>query len=84
LEEYNESLRSLDKALELNSTNAVAWNNKGRVFFSQEKYEEAISCFDRALEIDRGYETAWVNKGLAWERLERILKNLLIIKLIYY
>ena len=44
---YNESLPLLDKAIELNSKNADAWNTKGLVLMELNS-TEAQSCFEKA------------------------------------
>ena len=58
------------KCLELNSKNAIAWYNKGRILEGLGRYEEAIRCFDKVLEIDPNYEKAKIYKKLAKEKVE--------------
>ncbi|MDD5311456.1 MAG: tetratricopeptide repeat protein [Dehalococcoidia bacterium] len=64
LGKYDEAIRCLDKALELDPRIITAWNNKGASLSKLGKYEEAIRCCDKALEIDLRYVSAWCNKGV--------------------
>ena len=70
-DKYNEAIDCFDKALEIDSNNVDAWNNKANALYSLGRYDEAIQCYDRALEIDEMYTNAWNNKGLALGKLGR-------------
>ena len=63
-----EAIVCYDKALEINPSDAMAWNNKGIVLSNLGKEQEAIACYDKALNFSPIYET-WNYKGIALARL---------------
>jgi tetratricopeptide (TPR) repeat protein len=44
---------------------AVAWNNKGAIFYNMKDYNEALQAYDNAIKINPLYAEAWANKGVA-------------------
>ena len=69
--QYEEAIRSFDKALQLAPENAAAWNNRGVTLKNLELYDEAIKSFDNAIEINPDFAMAWNNKGKALSDLHR-------------
>jgi len=61
---YDEAIKTLDKAIEINPRLAEAWYNKGNALLSLGKYEEAIKAFDKAIEINPQYAKAWNNRRM--------------------
>jgi tetratricopeptide (TPR) repeat protein len=61
---YEEAIRCLDKALELDPCDALAWNNKGASLDKLDRPEEAISCYEKALKVNPQYAHAWGGKGI--------------------
>ncbi|EDX83340.1 tetratricopeptide repeat domain protein [Synechococcus sp. PCC 7335] len=59
----SEALVSLDTALEIDSNNIMAWNNRGHLLIVLGRYKEALDNLNKALEIDPGYSSAWHNQG---------------------
>lgn len=51
-----EALNCLDKALELNPKNLLAWFNKGTYLVVLEDIQQAIRCFDKVLEQDSRHQ----------------------------
>ena len=49
---YEEALRAIDKALELNPDVSTAWYNKGVALDNLGRYEEALQAFDKALALN--------------------------------
>ena len=72
---YEKSIECFDKALEIDSKDADAWNNKGLAPDNLGKYNQAIECYDKALEIDPKNATAWNSKGLALDNLGNGIGN---------
>jgi parallel beta-helix repeat protein len=66
---YNESIASLDRAIELDPSNAALWNNKGAVLNKMSRYKEALQCYNRSLQINPRYTVAWNNRGAAFNNL---------------
>ena len=63
------SIECYDKALEIDPTLAMTWNNKGYVLDKLGKYNEAIECYDKALEIDPNHVLAMKNRDLLLKRM---------------
>ncbi len=62
---YEDAIEAFDKAIKLNPSSAVAWNNKGNALKLQNKHDEAIMAFDKSVELNPKYTDAWNNKGMA-------------------
>ncbi len=66
---YDEALRAIDKALDLNPRNEVAWLNKGNALTKMGRLLDALRCFNAAIQVNPDYEVAWNNKGNTLARL---------------
>src|SRR2546425_988821 len=66
---YDEALRAIDKALDINPRNEVAWVNKGNALTKMGRLVDALRCFNAAIKVSPDYEVAWNNKGNALARL---------------
>jgi tetratricopeptide (TPR) repeat protein len=55
---YEEAIKSYDKAIELDPKFAMAWHNKGNVLYTLERPEEAIKSYDKAIELDPNLASA--------------------------
>ncbi len=66
---YEEALRAIDKALDLNPHNEVAWLNKGNALTKMGRLIDALRCFNAAIKVNPDYEVAWNNKGNTLARL---------------
>lgn len=52
----NESLEAIDKALEIDPKNPIAWEQKGSMLYYQtERYNESLEAYDRAIENISSY-----------------------------
>ncbi len=69
LGQYDEALRAIDKALDLNPRNEVAWLNKGNALTRMGRLIDALRCFNAAIHVNPAYEVAWNNKGNTLARL---------------
>ncbi len=67
---WNESLKSYDRILARNQSNARAWYSKGYTLSRLGRYYDAIICYDRALEIDPKYYQAEYARNEARKELE--------------
>ena len=65
LKRYNESEKWFDSAIEANTQNKYAWNNKGVALGNLGQYNNAIKCYDNALAIDRNFALAYNNRNVA-------------------
>lgn len=68
---YEEAIKYLDKALELDPKNAKALYSKGLLLGKNKKYQESIKCFDKILEINSNNDEAWFSKGLGLLSLKK-------------
>jgi len=66
---YEEALRAIDRALDINPRNEVAWVNKGNALTRMGQLLDALRCFNAAIKVNPLYEVAWNNKGNALARL---------------
>lgn len=66
---YEEALRAIDRALDINPRNEVAWVNKGNALTRMGQLLDALRCFNAAIKVNPSYEIAWNNKGNALARL---------------
>ena len=71
LDRLQEALDALNKAIELDPRNSIAWFNKGCIFGRLGRYEEALDACNKAIEINPQYANAWYNKGNALYELEK-------------
>jgi tetratricopeptide (TPR) repeat protein len=58
-------LNCYDKATEINSQYAIAWNNIVITLEELNNVTEAICCYNKAVDLDPNYIIDWVNKGNA-------------------
>ena len=63
LEDYTESMRVYDKVLDIDVTNADAWNLKSLVFYERKIYGKALDCADKAIDSDPTFGMAWYNRS---------------------
>jgi tetratricopeptide (TPR) repeat protein len=69
----SEALKSINRAIEIDSTNAQYWFNKGDTLFWSGNFEESIICFDNAIELDPDEcDDALAIKGMALIRLNKM------------
>ncbi|MCA9012872.1 MAG: tetratricopeptide repeat protein [Planctomycetaceae bacterium] len=52
LKRYEEELACYERALIIDSDDALLWNNKGSSLHELRRYDEAVACFVRAVELD--------------------------------
>ena len=71
MKQVSEAIKAYDKAIEINSQNSIAWNNKGLTLSSLGKYNEAIKAYDKAIEINPQDSAAWYNKAVTLNRLNK-------------
>src|SRR6266566_3164090 len=52
---YDEALRAIDRALDINPHNEVAWLNKGNAFTKLGRLIDALRCFNAAIKVNPAY-----------------------------
>ena len=63
---YDEAIRILQKAGELDPSNIRIWFNLGTIFHNLKRYEEAITCYKKALQINPNDNNVNRNIGIAY------------------
>jgi len=71
LGEYEEAIKSFDKAIESNPNASLVYNNKGIALRKSGEYLKAIENYNITLELDPNNPHAYNNKGVAFYNLER-------------
>ena len=69
LEDYTESMRAYDKVLDIDVTNADAWNLKSLVYYERKVYGKAIDS-------DPTFGMAWYNRACYLSMLNQIPESL--------
>ena len=68
---YPETLVALDRSLELDPRNAIAWSNRGKALNELGRFEEAFAACEQALALDPKVALLWNNHGWALSGLGR-------------
>lgn len=68
---YESAVKAFDRAIELNSYFAEAWNSKGVALGNLGRYEEALTAIDVAMVLKPNFAFALSNKGVALHNLGR-------------
>jgi tetratricopeptide (TPR) repeat protein len=77
MKRYGEAAECFDQIIELDGSNAKAWNDLGIVQAGAlNDPEEGLASLDRALEIDPNYAHAWYNRGLVLEKMQDYNRSL--------
>ena len=64
LKEYDESLKNVNNAIDINSRNADFWMLQGVVLAAKKQYKEALLSCNKAIEIDSSHFIAWHLQGI--------------------
>jgi tetratricopeptide (TPR) repeat protein len=68
---YTEALVAVDKAIEMDPSNATAWYDKGQIYLAEQKYYNALIAYEKSLIIKPNGADAWNGKGVALTELDR-------------
>ena len=63
MEKYNEAIKLLDKATELEPGNMYLWEDKVDIYQKLKNEQEEFNCYERMLEEWPGYTSALLGKG---------------------
>jgi tetratricopeptide (TPR) repeat protein len=73
---YEESLVSLQQAIELDSEMYTAYHERGMALDELNRYQEALEHYDRTLEIEPASMDTWMNRGNTYRALGQYEKSL--------
>jgi len=76
LEDYTESMKAYDKVLDIDVTNADAWNFKSLVYYERKVDGKALDCADKAIDSDPTFGMAWYNRACYLSMLNQIPESL--------
>ena len=68
---YKEALDAYDRAIELNSRDAIAYFSRGTVYRSLKQYKQAIENFDRAISLAPDFVHAYYIRGNVYSDLKQ-------------
>ncbi|MDD2755995.1 MAG: tetratricopeptide repeat protein, partial [Methanothrix sp.] len=84
----NESMKAIDKTLQIDPRNPLAWEMKGEVLSQMEKYNESVDAYDRAIKNISSYRQdihanqteflsyIWTSKSISLWQLMRYNESL--------
>ena len=83
----NESLEAIDKALEIDPKNPIAWEQKGSMLSQMQRYNESLEAYDNAIENIDSYSQdghsqteflsyTWTSKSISLWQLMRYNESL--------
>ncbi|MBD2576775.1 ATP-binding protein [Oscillatoria sp. FACHB-1406] len=71
MERYEDALKDLDKAIELDPKYDWAIARRGNTYRLMKRYEDALADFNRAIELDPEYKWAIAQRGETYRLMER-------------
>jgi tetratricopeptide (TPR) repeat protein/serine/threonine protein kinase len=71
LNRHEDSLADCSKAIELDSTFALAWNNRGAAYADLGQHDKALADFSKAINLDPKFAAPWRNRGIAYYKLRQ-------------
>jgi len=69
--DFKEALSYYQRAVVINSNNAIAWFNVGLAYGKLGDHQKEIEMYGRAVKIKPDYATVWYNMGLAYYELKK-------------
>ena len=80
LDDHAEALRIYDRILDIDVTNAEAWNLKGLVHYEQKNYAKALDSVEKSIESDPTFGMAWYNKACFLSLLNQVPESIEALK----
>jgi tetratricopeptide (TPR) repeat protein len=68
MDDDDQAIGYYDRAIELNPKDAMAFNNRGNIYFHSGDYARAIVDYTQAIELSPEDATAFYNRGIAFYR----------------
>lgn len=63
------AIENYSKAIELNKRHAAAYNNRGTIYYRNEKYTEAVKDYTKAIALNKMYLSSYSNRAVAYRSL---------------
>ncbi len=64
--DFEHALADLDKAVQLDPRDALAYVSRGLAWAEKEAYDKAVADFDQAIRLDPKDASAYISRGKAW------------------
>ncbi|MDX1533574.1 MAG: tetratricopeptide repeat protein, partial [Nitrosopumilaceae archaeon] len=80
LNDHSDALKVYDRILDIDVTNAEAWNLKSLVHYEQKNYSKALDCVEKAIDSDPTYGMAMYNKACYLSLLMQIPESIEALK----
>ena len=61
--DFDRAIKDFTKAIDLNSSDGIAYYNRGNAYSEKEEYEAAIADFTKAIDLNPDYAIAYNNRG---------------------
>ena len=68
---FDDAGADYSRLIQIDSNDAVAWNNRGVFFDKDGLFDDAVAHYSRAIELDTNYAEAWSNRGISFLRVGR-------------
>ena len=68
---YLEASKLINKAIKINSNQALAYYDQGTIFHQLEKFDLALKSYNKAIKINSKYSRAYYNRGNTLRELKR-------------
>ena len=72
LQEYDLSIESLNKVLELEDGYAEAYFQRGNIYLVRKEYQKAVEDYSKVIELQTAGDTVYFNRAVARLHLELI------------
>lgn len=69
--DHEEALKSIDRAIEADKKNGIAYSNKGNILLDLGRPEDAINCYRKAIQFAPTYSEAYSNLGNAYQKIHQ-------------
>ena len=69
------AIANYSRAIELDPSNALAYNKRGQAYYQQQIYSWAIADLNRNIELNPNYTDAYSNRGMAYYYLSQSDKD---------
>ena len=63
--QFDKALINYNQAIKLNPNYAMAYNNRGMVFYNQKLFDRAVENFNKAIKLNPNDAMVYANRGMA-------------------
>lgn len=63
---YRESIKAIDKAIEIDPSEGYAYSEKGWCYELMRDYSSALECYEQGLDVDKSYSFIYLRRGVIY------------------